>query len=219
MAEQDALNHMSVVREYKEGANRRRRSTTRPCHAQGRHPQAIIPSHQGQQEGGEEWHLSPNYPSLTPESHNSGKSSTPTSSCQERGCPRHAAAPRRRHRPADARGKDMRRPFPGIDDVYTCGRVCTCPGLASARYGRPRRGPHRRSRDRPDQAGDLFDSVHLHLAGVKVDVMHTLEYVCQEAHLAHPVRSKIPMGQPSTVKEKLLSSRHTWPAGEFLFFL
>ncbi|KAK1293721.1 Stachyose synthase [Acorus calamus] len=38
---------------------------------------------------------------------------------------------------------------------------------------------------RPDQAADYFDSMHSHLAqsgvtGVKVDVIHTLEYVCEE---------------------------------------
>ncbi|WOL15804.1 stachyose synthase [Canna indica] len=38
---------------------------------------------------------------------------------------------------------------------------------------------------RPDQAADLYDSVHCHLSkagvsGVKVDVIHTLEYVCEE---------------------------------------
>ncbi|XP_018676391.2 stachyose synthase [Musa acuminata AAA Group] len=38
---------------------------------------------------------------------------------------------------------------------------------------------------RPDQAADLYDSMHSYLAstgvtGVKVDVIHTLEYVCEE---------------------------------------
>ncbi|KAL6654288.1 hypothetical protein ACP70R_007753 [Stipagrostis hirtigluma subsp. patula] len=104
--------------------------------------------------------------------------------------------------------KDMRRRFPGLDDVYVWQALCG--GWGGVRPGATpldaRITPARLSPGlagtmedlavdriveggiglvRPDQAGDLYESMHSYLAGagvtgVKVDVMHTLEYVSEE---------------------------------------
>ncbi|XP_062182807.1 stachyose synthase [Phragmites australis] len=104
--------------------------------------------------------------------------------------------------------KDMRRRFPGLDDVYVWQALCG--GWGGVRPGATpldaRIVPARLSPGlagtmddlavdriveggiglvRPDQAGYLYESMHSYLAGagvtgVKVDVVHTLEYVCEE---------------------------------------
>jgi stachyose synthetase len=104
--------------------------------------------------------------------------------------------------------KDMRRRFPGLDDVYVW--QAQCGGWGGVRPGatpldarvvpaRPSPGLAGTMDDlavdriieggiglvRPDQADDLYESMHSYLAGagvtgVKVDVVHTLEYVCRE---------------------------------------
>ncbi|KAG0530889.1 hypothetical protein BDA96_05G226000 [Sorghum bicolor] len=104
--------------------------------------------------------------------------------------------------------KDMRRRFPELDDVYVWQALCG--GWGGVRPGathldarvvpaRPSPGLAGTMEDlavdriveggiglvRPDQAGDLYESMHSYLAGagvtgVKVDVVHTLEYVCED---------------------------------------
>ncbi|KAF0896472.1 hypothetical protein E2562_024334 [Oryza meyeriana var. granulata] len=104
--------------------------------------------------------------------------------------------------------KDMNRRFPGLDDVYVWQALCG--GWGGVRPGETaldaRVGPVRPSPGlagtmddlavdriieggiglvRPNQAGDLYNSMHSYLAGagvtgVKVDVIHTLEYVCED---------------------------------------
>ncbi|KAJ1256605.1 hypothetical protein BS78_K341600 [Paspalum vaginatum] len=104
--------------------------------------------------------------------------------------------------------KDMRRRFPGLDDVYVWHALCG--GWGGVRPGatpldarvvaaRPSPGLAGTMDDlavdriveggvglvRPDQAADLYEAMHSYLAGagvtgVKVDVVHTLEYVCEE---------------------------------------
>ncbi|KAK3156744.1 hypothetical protein QOZ80_2AG0111280 [Eleusine coracana subsp. coracana] len=106
--------------------------------------------------------------------------------------------------------KDMRRRFPGLDDVYVWQALCgawggvrpnATPGL-DARIVPAKPSPSLAGTmedlavDRimeggiglvpPDQASALFDSMHSHLSsagvtGVKVDVVHALEYV-SESH-------------------------------------
>ncbi|KAL6907824.1 hypothetical protein ACP4OV_001994 [Aristida adscensionis] len=104
--------------------------------------------------------------------------------------------------------KDMRRRFPALDDVYVWQALCggwggVRPGAtpldARVTPARPSPGLAGTMDDlavdriveggiglvRPDQAGELFESMHSYLAGagvtgVKVDVMHTLEYVGEE---------------------------------------
>nr|CAB3492214.1 unnamed protein product [Digitaria exilis] len=103
--------------------------------------------------------------------------------------------------------KDMRKSFPELDDVYTWQALCG--GWGGVRPGathldarvvpaRPSPGLAGTMDDlavdrimeggiglvRPDQAGELYESMHSYLAGagvtgVKVDVIHTLEYVCE----------------------------------------
>ncbi|KAJ1276937.1 hypothetical protein BS78_05G254900 [Paspalum vaginatum] len=104
--------------------------------------------------------------------------------------------------------KDMRSRFPGLDDVYMWHALCG--GWGGVRPGatpldarvvpaRPSPGLAGTMDDlavdriveggiglvRPDQAAELYESMHSYLAGagvtgVKVDVVHTLEYVCEE---------------------------------------
>ncbi|WVZ49869.1 hypothetical protein U9M48_001192 [Paspalum notatum var. saurae] len=104
--------------------------------------------------------------------------------------------------------KDMRRRFPGLDDVYVWHALCG--GWGGVRPGAtpldarvvpawPSPGLAGTMDDlavdriveggigmvRPDQAADLYELMHSYLAGagvtgVKVDVVHTLEYVCEE---------------------------------------
>nr|CAB3490538.1 unnamed protein product [Digitaria exilis] len=103
--------------------------------------------------------------------------------------------------------KDMRRRFPELDDVYTWQALCggwggVRPGAthldARVVLARPSPGLAGTMDDlavdrimeggiglvRPEQAGELYESMHTYLAGagvtgVKVDVIHTLEYVCE----------------------------------------
>ncbi|CAL4915839.1 unnamed protein product [Urochloa decumbens] len=104
--------------------------------------------------------------------------------------------------------KDMRRRFPALEDVYVWQALCG--GWGGVRPGatpldarvvpaRPSPGLAGTMDDlavdriieggiglvRPDQAGELYESMHSYLAGagvtgVKVDVIHTLEYVCED---------------------------------------
>ncbi|CAL4990655.1 unnamed protein product [Urochloa decumbens] len=104
--------------------------------------------------------------------------------------------------------KDMQRAFPSLDDVYVWQALCG--GLGRVRPGatpleahvvpaRPSPGLAGTMDDlavdriieggiglvHPDQAGELYESMHSYLAGagvtgVKVDVIHTLEYVCED---------------------------------------
>ncbi|CAO2150089.1 unnamed protein product [Urochloa humidicola] len=104
--------------------------------------------------------------------------------------------------------KDMRRRFPSIDDVYIWQALCggwggVRPGATplDARVVPARLSPGLAGTmddlavDRiieggiglvqPDQAGQLYECMHSYLAGagvtgVKVDVIHTLEYVCED---------------------------------------
>lgn len=104
--------------------------------------------------------------------------------------------------------KDMQRRFPGLDDVYVWQALCggwgrEGPGATpldeSVVPARPSSGMVGTMDDlvvdriveggiglvRPDQAGDLYESMHSNLAGagltgVEVDVVHTLEYVCED---------------------------------------
>ncbi|KAJ1276925.1 hypothetical protein BS78_05G254000, partial [Paspalum vaginatum] len=103
---------------------------------------------------------------------------------------------------------DMRRRFPNIDDVYVWHALCG--GWGGVRPGatpldarvvpaQPSPGLSGTMDDLavdriveggiglvcPDQAADLYESMHSYLAGagvtgVKVDVVHTLEYVCED---------------------------------------
>ncbi|XP_061366170.1 stachyose synthase-like [Gastrolobium bilobum] len=104
--------------------------------------------------------------------------------------------------------RDLRTEFKGLDDIYVwyalCGawggvrpgathlnsKIVPCklsPGLDGTMHDLAVVNIVKGSIGlvHPDQANDLYDSMHSHLAksgvtGVKVDVIHTLEYVCDE---------------------------------------